>query len=73
MTFEELTTVQAKVIGSLNSRPITYVYSELSNGEPLTPSQFVIGRRISTLPDPEEISDSEDDCAAVVLYGDSDI
>ncbi len=65
LTFEELTTVLTEVEGSLNSRPLTYVYSELSDGEPLTPSHLVIGRRIATLPDPEELSESEDDCKAV--------
>jgi hypothetical protein len=66
LTFEELTTVLTEVEGSLNSRPLTYVYSELSDGEPLTPSHLVIGRRISTLPDPEEFSDSEEDSNAIV-------
>ena len=66
LTFEELTTVLTEVEGSLNSRPLTYVYSELSDGEPLTPSHLVIGRRVSTLPDPEEFSDSEEDSNAIV-------
>lgn len=37
LTFQELTTVLTEIEGSPNSRSMTYVYSELSDGEPLTP------------------------------------
>ena len=36
----------------LNSRPLTYVYSE-DVEEPLMPSRLLIGRRLLTLPDAE--------------------
>ena len=48
-----------QVEGTLNSRPITYINCEISEG-PLTPSHLVIGRLISTLPHPDEISNDED-------------
>ena len=44
MTYEELLTLLIKVEGGLNSRPLTYLCED--EGEPLTPSQLVIGRRL---------------------------
>ena len=43
LSYEELETVLIETEGVLNSRPLTYVYNELSEG-PLTPSYLVIGR-----------------------------
>ena len=62
LTYEELLTVLLKVEGVVNSRPLTYVYPEVTE-EPLTPSHLVIGRRLNTLPDRTELSDDED-CAS---------
>ena len=45
LSYEELETVLIETEGVLNSRPLTYVYDELSEG-PLTPSHLVIGRRL---------------------------
>lgn len=59
LSYEELLTVLTEVEGVLNSRPLTYVYSEITE-EPLTPSHLVIGRRLATLPDRDELSDDED-------------
>ena len=42
---EELETVLIETEGVLNSRPLTYVYDELSEA-PLTPSHLVVGRRL---------------------------
>ena len=60
LTFEELSTVLIEIEGVLNSRPLTYLYSELE--EPLTPSHLVIGRRIlsqlNSHPSDETIEDS---------------
>lgn len=44
LSYEELETVLIETEGVLNSRPLTYVYGELSEG-PLTP-YLVIGRRL---------------------------
>lgn len=59
LTYEELLTVLTEVEGVLNSRPLTYVYSDITDQEPLTPSHLVIGRRIATLPNPVELSDAQ--------------
>ena len=45
LTYEELETVLIQTEGVLNSRPLTYVYEELSE-LPLTPSQLVSDRRL---------------------------
>lgn len=45
LTYEELLTVLTKVEGVLNSRPLTYVYSNKVE-EPLMPSHLMIGRRL---------------------------
>ena len=45
LTYEELLTVRTEVEGVLNSRPLTYVYSDEVE-EPLMPSHLMIGRRL---------------------------
>lgn len=63
LSYEELETVLIEVEGVLNSRPLTYVYSDTTE-EPLTPSHLVIGRRLSTLPDTTELSDDDEETAS---------
>jgi len=45
----------------LNNRPLTYVSSDLSDPEPLTPVDMLYGRRIQSIPyhleDPEDLGD----------------
>ena len=50
MNFVELLTLVIEVGGVLNSRPLTYVYSD-DVTEPLTSSHLLVGYRILTLPD----------------------
>ncbi|KAK3750791.1 hypothetical protein QZH41_006585 [Actinostola sp. cb2023] len=45
LRYEELETVLVEIEGVLNSRPLTYVYDELTES-PLTPSCLVVGRRL---------------------------
>ena len=45
LTYEELETVLVETEGILNSRPLTFVYDEITE-PPLTPSCLVIGRRL---------------------------
>lgn len=48
--YDELLTVLIEIEGVINSRPLTYLSSD-DLDEPLTPSHFLCGRRILTLPD----------------------
>ncbi|XP_068674716.1 uncharacterized protein [Montipora capricornis] len=45
LSYEELESVLIETEGVLNSRPLTYVYDELTE-TPLSPSHLVIGRRL---------------------------
>ena len=47
LTFDELYTVLLEVEGTVNSRPLTYLYDTLD--EVLTPSHLIFGYRLSTL------------------------
>jgi len=48
LSFDELSTVVTEVEATLNSRPLTYHYSELGE-EVLTPSHLLVGRRLTPL------------------------
>lgn len=69
LTFDELRTVLVEVEGTLNSRPLTYDYSEVEH-EALTPSHLMVGRRIKSMPDEiaEEPEANESSCAARFRY-----
>ncbi|GBN01752.1 hypothetical protein AVEN_106874-1 [Araneus ventricosus] len=47
VSFEELQTILAEIESIINSRPLTYVYNEPF---PLTPANFLTGRRLTALP-----------------------
>ncbi|XP_070378097.1 uncharacterized protein [Dermacentor albipictus] len=49
--FEELTTILTEIEAVINSTPLIYVYMEASEPEPLAPSHFLVGKRLTTLPD----------------------
>ncbi|XP_078370371.1 uncharacterized protein LOC144654153 [Oculina patagonica] len=53
----ELQTILTEIEATLNSRPLTYPYTDINDGPPLTPSHFLCGHRLLTLPDTEENSD----------------
>ena len=51
LKFDELNTVLVEIEAVINSRPITYVYDdEESISYPLTPSDLICGRRITSTP-----------------------
>lgn len=56
MDAEELSTVLCEIEAVLNSRPLTFVYNELHEGQPLTPASFLTGRRLTALP----VAETED-------------
>ena len=57
-----LETIVVEIDAILNDRPPTYISSELTDPEPLTPSHLLHGRRITCLPDQlvetDELSDT---------------
>lgn len=50
LSFEELTTILTEVEAVLNSRPLSYVHEEASEPQPLTPAHFLVGKRLTSLP-----------------------
>lgn len=54
LTFKEFTTVLAQIEACLNSRPLTPVNSPDDDGiTALTPGHFLIGKPLTSLPDPQ--------------------
>ena len=47
----ELNTILTEVEAVLNRRPLTYPYTDINDVSPLTPSHFLCGFRLVTLPD----------------------
>ena len=57
LKYEELETVLIETEGILNSRPLTYVHSELTE-TPLTPAHLICGRRLLDLYDVDSESEN---------------
>lgn len=54
LTEEELVTLLTEVEAIINSRPLTYAYSEAQEPQPLSPSHFTTGKRLTSLPKPSD-------------------
>ncbi|XP_035227735.1 uncharacterized protein LOC118199947, partial [Stegodyphus dumicola] len=50
VSFEELQTILTEIESVLNSRPLNYVYNDPSEPFPLTPTHFLTGKRLTSLP-----------------------
>ncbi len=50
LNLEVLTTMLAEVEAVLNSRPLSHIHSDASEPQPLTPSHFMVGKRLTSLP-----------------------
>ena len=60
VTFEVLQTVLTEIECVINDRPITYISSEIRDLQPLTPSQLLHGRTISSYDFSVENNDNRD-------------
>ncbi|GFT40338.1 integrase catalytic domain-containing protein [Trichonephila clavipes] len=58
-TFEEFETIMIQVEGILNSRPLTPLSSDADNFDVLTPGHLLIGRPITSIPEPNLIDVNE--------------
>ena len=47
----ELNTILVEIEATLNSRPLTYPYVDINDASSFTPSHFLCGHRLLTLPD----------------------
>ena len=61
VTLQTLETVVVEVESILNDRPLTYVSSDISDPEPLTPAHLIYGRRIVSVPHAVEDHDEDAD------------
>ncbi|KAL1282334.1 hypothetical protein QQF64_001137 [Cirrhinus molitorella] len=50
LSYEELTSLLTEIEATINSRPLTFVYNDLQEPQPLTPAHFLVGKRLTTLP-----------------------
>ena len=55
VSYETLHTIVTEIEGVMNDRPLTYVTSDASDQEPLTPAHLLYGRRITSLPLQEDV------------------
>ena len=55
VSYETLHTIVTEIEGVMNDRPLTYVTSDASDQEPLTPAHLLYGRRITSLPHQEDV------------------
>ena len=51
LTYQELQTVLTDIEAQINSRPITYIGDDISDGMVITPAHLVLGRPLGRLPD----------------------
>ncbi|XP_052245628.1 uncharacterized protein LOC127854604 [Dreissena polymorpha] len=58
VSLESLQTIVTEIEATMNDRPITHVSTSIADPEPLTPTHLLYGRRVTTLPYPDNSDDS---------------
>lgn len=53
-----MSTILTEVEAVLNSRSLSYIHSDADEPQPLTPSHFLIGKRLTSLPPKTVVSES---------------
>ena len=56
LTFEEYTTLLYEVAALVNSRPISFIYDRVDEGEPVSPSMLISGRSLVQVPPMYEVN-----------------
>ncbi|XP_052268588.1 uncharacterized protein LOC127869969 [Dreissena polymorpha] len=64
VTLESLQTIVTEIEAVLNDRPLTYASTDLNDPAPITPSQLLYGRRVTTLPHDDVTVDAGSTVAA---------
>ncbi|GFR28923.1 integrase catalytic domain-containing protein [Trichonephila clavata] len=59
LNYEEIQTTLIEIEAVINSRPLTFLYEENEEPLPLTPSHFLIGKRLNSLLDIQSTKDPE--------------
>lgn len=67
LVFEDFCTLLTQIEAVLNSRPITPLSCDPSDLDALTPSHFLIGKRLTSIPDPN-VKDTQDNRLARFQY-----
>ena len=50
LSYDELNTTLKEIEATINSRPLTYVYNNPNDAQPLSPSHFILGDRLTLVP-----------------------
>lgn len=57
LTYEDLSTIMARIEAILNSRPLTYMNDDPNDPRPLTPGHFLIGKELIGPPEQDETNE----------------